>query len=119
MARYLGKEMPRVDGVAKVTGKAKYAAEFKVPNLAYGFIVFGSIAKGRIESIDTKEAEASTGVVRVFTHLNTPKFGPKASSEYAPPRNTREQDKSFRALQSDRIHFNMQPVALVVAETYE
>ena len=119
MARYLGKEMPRVDGVAKVTGKAKYAAEFKVPNLAYGFIVLGSVAKGRIESIDTKEAEASTGVVRVFTHLNFPKFGPKASTEYSPPRNTREQDKSFRALQSDRIHFNMQPVALVVAETYE
>lgn len=119
MARYLGKEMPRVDGVAKVTGKAKYAAEFKVPNLAYGFIVLGTVAKGRIESINTKEAEAATGVVRVFTHLNFPKFGPKASSEYSPPRNTREQDKSFRALQSDRIHFNMQPIALVVAETYE
>jgi xanthine dehydrogenase YagR molybdenum-binding subunit len=119
MARYIGKEMSRVDGVAKVTGRAKYAAEFRAPNLAYGFIVLGSVAKGSIKSIDTREAESAGGVIRVFTHLNAPKLGPKASTEYAPPRNTREQDKSFRALQSDRIYFNAQPVALVVAETYE
>ena len=87
MPRYIGKEMSRVDGVAKVTGKAKYAAEFAVPNLAYGFIVNGSIAKGTIASIDTAEAERASGVVRVFTHLNTPKFvGPKPATEQAPPR---------------------------------
>jgi len=119
MARYLGKEMSRVEGVAKVTGKAKYAAEFKVPNLAYGFIVLGDVAKGTIKVIDTKESEGAPGVIRVFTHLNAPKLGPKANTEYAPPENARQQDKSFRALQSDRILFNMQPVALVVAETYE
>src|SRR5829696_7484130 len=119
MARYIGKEMSRVDGVAKVTGRAKYAAEFRAPNLAYGFIVLGAVAKGRVREIDTREAERAPGVVRVFTHLNAPKLGPKANTEYAPPRNTREQDKSFRALQSDRIYFNAQPVALVVAETYE
>jgi xanthine dehydrogenase YagR molybdenum-binding subunit len=120
MPRYIGKEMSRVDGVAKVTGKAKYAAEFRAPNLAYGFIVNGSIAKGTIKSIDTSAAEKAAGVVRIFTHLNTPKFGPKPPVEEAPPRgNQPEPDKSFRALQSDRIFFNAQPVALVVAETYE
>jgi xanthine dehydrogenase YagR molybdenum-binding subunit len=119
MTRYIGKEMSRVDGVAKVTGKAKYAAEFRAPNLAYGFIVLGTVAKGTIKSIDTREAERAPGVVRVFTHLNAPKLGPKASHEQAPPRATEEKDKSFRALQSDKIYFNMQPVALVVAETYE
>jgi xanthine dehydrogenase YagR molybdenum-binding subunit len=111
--------MSRVDGVAKVTGKAKYAAEFRAPNLAYGFIVLGSVAKGTIKAIDTRQAEAASGVIRIFTHLNAPKLGPKASHEQAPPRAQEEQDKSFRALQSDRIYFNMQPVALVVAETYE
>jgi xanthine dehydrogenase YagR molybdenum-binding subunit len=119
MPRYIGKEMSRVDGVAKVTGKAKYAAEFQVPNLAYGFIVLSTVAKGTITAIDTREAEASPGVIRVFTHLNTPRLGP-GSSEEAPPRGTREEeDKSFRALQSERIFFDRQPVALVVAETYE
>jgi xanthine dehydrogenase YagR molybdenum-binding subunit len=111
--------MSRVDGVAKVTGKAKYAAEFRAPNLAYGFVALGTVAKGTIRSIDTRDAEATPGVIRVFTHLNTPKFGPKASTEAAPPRAAEEEDKSFRALQSDRIFFNGQPVALVVADTYE
>lgn len=120
MPRYIGREMSRVDGVAKVTGKAKYAAEFQVPNVAYGFVVTGSIAKGTIKTIDTREAERAAGVIRVFTHLNTPKFGPKPPVEEAPPRGARpEEDKSYRALQSDRIFFNAQPVALVVAETYE
>jgi len=120
MPRYIGKEMSRVDGVAKVTGKAKYAAEFAVPNLAYGFIATGSVAKGTIATIDTQEAERASGVIRVFTHLNTPKFGPKPPTEQAPPRGAQaEEDKSFRALQSDKILFNAQPVALVVAETYE
>jgi xanthine dehydrogenase YagR molybdenum-binding subunit len=119
MPRYIGKEMSRVDGVAKVTGRAKYAAEFRAPNLAYGFIVQGTVAKGRITGVDTREAERAPGVIRVFTHLNAPKLGPKASHEQAPPRAQEEQDKSFRALQSDRIYFNAQPVALVVAETYE
>ncbi|MEG4292895.1 xanthine dehydrogenase family protein molybdopterin-binding subunit [Microcoleus sp. C2C3] len=119
MARYIGKEMSRVDGAAKVTGKAKYAAEFQVPNLAYGFIVLGTVAKGTIKSIDTGEAEGAAGVIRVFTHLNAPKLGLKSSTEQSPPSAAEEEDKSFRALQSDKIFFNMQPVALVVAETYE
>ncbi|MDQ3283172.1 MAG: xanthine dehydrogenase family protein molybdopterin-binding subunit, partial [Acidobacteriota bacterium] len=80
----------------------------------------GSIAKGTIQSIDTREAEKARGVVRVFTHLNAPKLGPKRSTEEAPPRgNQEERDKSFRPLQSERTYFNAQPVALVVAETYE
>ncbi|HLL74146.1 MAG TPA: xanthine dehydrogenase family protein molybdopterin-binding subunit, partial [Pyrinomonadaceae bacterium] len=59
------------------------------------------------------------GVIRILTHLNAPRLGPKASHEQSPPRAREERDKSFRALQSDRVYFNMQPVALVVAETYE
>ena len=119
MPRYIGKEMSRVDGVAKVTGKAKYAAEFQVPNLAHGFIVLSTITKGTITGIDTRDAERAPGVVRVFTHRNTPRMGP-GSSEEAPPRGTQpEEDKSFRPLQSERIYFNRQPVALVVAETFE
>jgi len=108
MPRYIGKEMSRVDGLAKVTGQAKYTAEFQVPNLAYGFLVLGTATKGTIQAIDTREAESAPGVIRVFTHRNTPKLQAQG-----------EGDTSFRALQSDRIFFNRQPVALVVAETFE
>ena len=120
MARYIGKEMGRVDGVAKVTGRAKYAAEHPAPNLAHGFIVLADIAKGRIRSIDTREAERAPGVLRVLTHANAPRLGPKTSTADPPPKGqAREDDKSFRALQSDRIYFNAQPIALVLAETFE
>jgi xanthine dehydrogenase YagR molybdenum-binding subunit len=119
MAKYIGKEMSRVDGVAKVTGKAKYAAEFKVPNLAYGFIVTSTIAKGAIKSIDTAEASRAPGVIQILTHENYPKPAPPASTELKPEINANVRDKSFRALQSDQIFFNMQPIALVLAETFE
>ncbi len=110
MTRYLGKETTRVDGIAKVTGQAKYTAEFKVPHVAYGFIVLSTIPKGRITAIDTRVAEQAEGVVRVFTHLNAGRLGtakPDAAKGWAWP------------LQSDRVFFNGQPIALVVAETYE
>ena len=103
--KYIGKEMSRVDGVAKVTGKAKYAAEFQVNNAAYGFIVTSTIAKGTIKSIDTSQAEKQTGVLRIYTHLNAPKSQLKGSE--------------FIALKDDKIVFSSQPIALVVAETFE
>lgn len=111
MARYLGKEATRVDGLAKVTGKAKYTAEFQIPNVSYGFIVLSTVAKGRITAIDTREAEQAGGVIRVFTHLNAGKLGP-APAAGAPP-------AWSWPLQSDRVFFNGQPIALVVAESYE
>src|SRR5215204_5264 len=103
--KYIGKEMSRVDGVAKVTGKAKYAAEFQVNNAAYGFIVTGTIAKGAIKAINTAEAEKASGVIKVYTHLNAPKSQAKGDD--------------FIALQSNKIVFSNQPVAFVVAETFE
>src|SRR3712207_4084038 len=64
----------RVDGRAKVTGKATYSAEYKLENMVYGFLVGSTIAKGRIKSIDTKSAEKAPGVLAVITHLNAPKL---------------------------------------------
>ncbi len=104
--KYIGKAMSRVDGIAKVTGKAKYASEFEVRNVAYGYIAQSRIAKGRIVSIDTSEAEKQSGVIKVFTHLNAPKT--KATKE-----------PDFFALQSDKIVFSDQPIAFVVAESFE
>jgi xanthine dehydrogenase YagR molybdenum-binding subunit len=103
--KYIGKEMSRVDGVAKVTGKAKYVAEFPVKNPAYGFLVMSDIAKGTIKSIDTKMAEKAGGVLKVYTHLNATK--------------TQAKGDAFAAFQSDKIYFSNQPIALVLAETYE
>src|SRR5688572_20851784 len=63
----------RVDGKAKVTGTALYAADHPAQNLAYAILVGSTIAKGRIKSVDTKSAAQAPGVLTVITHLNAPK----------------------------------------------
>src|SRR5687768_15655305 len=110
MTRYIGKEMSRVDGVAKVTGRAKYAAEFKVPNLAHGFLVMSDIAKGTIKAIDTKEASGAPGVIRILTHENYPKLAANAFCELDPAKSAERIMNPYPALQSNKVFFNMQPI---------
>ncbi|HMS10667.1 MAG TPA: hypothetical protein PKE66_14370, partial [Pyrinomonadaceae bacterium] len=68
----LKRQPSRVDGRAKVTGKATYIAEFRFPNLAYGYLVQSTIARGTVRDIDTAEAEKQPGVVKILTHKNAP-----------------------------------------------
>jgi xanthine dehydrogenase YagR molybdenum-binding subunit len=113
---YLGQPASRIDGRAKVTGSAKYAAEHSLPGLAHGFVVSSAIAKGRIKRIHTADALAVDGVLDVFTHEHRPKLAAadeKYKDEVAPP------GAPFRPLYDDRIRFSGQPVALVVAEDFE
>ncbi|HYR83897.1 MAG TPA: xanthine dehydrogenase family protein molybdopterin-binding subunit [Terriglobia bacterium] len=113
---YIGQPISRVDGRAKVTGQAKYAAEYNVPYLTYGVVVSSAIAKGRITRIDGSQALSLDGVLQVFTHENVPHTASDEQSykdEVAPP------GSPFRPLHDDRIMFSGQPVALVVAETFE
>ncbi|WP_156678051.1 xanthine dehydrogenase family protein molybdopterin-binding subunit [Sphingomonas profundi] len=112
----IGTPLSRVDGVAKVTGQAKYAAEQKPADMLYGFIVSGGIARGRITEIDEAAARAVPGVVEVMTHRNRPSeawFDRSHRDQVAPP------GSPFRPLYDDVIHFSGQPVAVVLAETFE
>src|ERR1700712_975307 len=68
----IGSPVPRIDGLLKVTGRARYAAEHPAPDLAYGVVVNSTIARGRIESIDVRAAMAVPGVIDVLTHDNRP-----------------------------------------------
>ena len=109
---YLGKPTSRVDGRAKVTGIAKYAAEYNVADVAHGVVVSSAIAKGRIKRIDAGDALAVAGVLDVFTHEHRPPLASsydKYKDEVAPA------GSPFRPLYDERIHFSGQPVALVVA----
>jgi xanthine dehydrogenase YagR molybdenum-binding subunit len=114
---YTGTPTSRVDGRAKVTGAAKYAAEFNHPGLAYGSVVASTIAKGRIVRIDTSDALRVAGVIDVLTHQNRPPMASanEAWSDEAAP----ETGSPFRPLYDDRILFNRQPIALVLAEDWE
>ena len=117
MTPYIGAATSRIDGHAKVTGAAKYAGEFNVPNLVYGFVIKSTIAKGRIVRIDTRDALQVSGVVDVLTHKNRPPLADadKAWKDEVAP----EKGSPFRPLYDDKILFSRQPVALVLAEDWD
>ncbi len=117
MAPYIGTATSRVDGAAKVTGAAKYAADYNVPGLAHGSVVCSTIAKGRITRIDATAALAVKGVLTVLTHDRRP---PMADNDAAYKDDAAPLVGSpFRPLYDNRIMFDGQPIALVVAETPE
>lgn len=116
MSQYIGKPLSRVDGRDKVTGNAQYAAEFNTSGLAYGYVVSSAIAKGKITGIDASDALQLDGVLQVFTHENRPKlawFDMNYKDQDAPP------GSPFRPFHNETIKYSGQPVALVVAETFE
>jgi xanthine dehydrogenase YagR molybdenum-binding subunit len=112
----IGKPLNRVDGPLKVTGGAKYAAEFFAPDLVYGCIVNSTIAKGKVTRIDDSAARALDGVLLVLTHDNRIEL-PSSPSKYT------DQDarsgEPFRVLYDANIKYSGQPVALVVATSFE
>ena len=114
----IGQPVNRIDGPRKVTGRATYAYEQwdalqdAGPPL-YGFITGATIGKGRISSIDTERAERSPGVRMVMTCRNAPKQGtpdPSIPSQYS---------RAYPVLSGPDIDHYGEPVALVVAATYE
>ncbi|HEU4930093.1 MAG TPA: xanthine dehydrogenase family protein molybdopterin-binding subunit [Candidatus Krumholzibacteria bacterium] len=116
MSPYIGTATSRVDGPAKVTGAAKYAGEFDATGLAHGSVVTSTIAKGRIARIHVSDALRVEGVIDVLTHENRPRM---ADADSAYKDDVAPEGSPFRPLYDDRILFNGQPIALVVAEEPE
>lgn len=111
-----GKPISRLEGPLKVTGQAKYAGEYEAPDLLYGYVVNSTITKGKIAVIDTTDAKMLDGVIEIFTHENRPStawFDIQYADMDAPPGTV------FKPLKDNEIKFNGQPIALVVAETFE
>ncbi len=111
----IGKPIDRVEGRLKVMGKAAYAHEIVEGGQAvFGFVAQASISCGTIVEIDTKAAQASEGVLLVMTHTNVPEQAPwgplKMPDRYA---------RSIPQLSSSRVDYFGQPIAFVVATTFE
>ncbi|MER0239360.1 xanthine dehydrogenase family protein molybdopterin-binding subunit [Fulvimarina sp. MAC8] len=103
----IGKGAPRYEGKLKVSGTAPYAYEhLGGEDVAYGFIVPASIAKGTIKSVDASAAEAIPGVLKV---ISGEKIVRAASQPMAPAAQT---------IDGEVFHYN-QPVAVVIAGTFE
>ena len=73
-AGLVGADVDRVDGPSKVTGAARYPADFGLENLAHAVLVQSTVAAGRIRRMATAAAEAAPGVLTVITHRNAPRL---------------------------------------------
>lgn len=113
----VGAPVPRLDGALKVTGRARFAAEVELPGMVYAALAYAAIPRGRIATLDVSEAERAPGVVLVMTHRNAPRLTDPADVFSAGADPLAGDDLPL--VQDDRIHWNGQPIAVVLAETQE
>ena len=112
----IGAQVSRLDGPLKVRGDARFAAEYVMEGMVYAALRYSTIARGRITTLDTSAAEAAAGVVLVMTHRNAPRMQPPPLFLTAPKA---AGGSDLPVMQDDSIHWNGEPVAVVLAETQE
>jgi xanthine dehydrogenase YagR molybdenum-binding subunit len=109
----IGQPLTRRDGLLKVTGSARYAADQRPPGMLFAVMVTSTIARGRIVTLDAAAAKAHPDVIEVMTQANAPRLA----------RHPDEADESFTykldLLQDDRVRYANQPIAVVIAKTLE
>ncbi|MEU1852454.1 xanthine dehydrogenase family protein molybdopterin-binding subunit [Streptomyces sp. NPDC019990] len=109
----VGTAHTRVEGRDKVTGAARYAAEIPFAELAHGWLVLSTVARGRVRSVETEAVLAMPGVLTVLHHRNAPRVDTDYVGLLGAP------DPTVALFQQDRVAHRGWPVALVVAETSE
>ena len=105
-----GQPLTRRDGILKVTGGARYAADHHPPGMLFAVMATSTIARGRVTAMDVVAATAHPGVVNVMVPGNAPKLA----------RSPDDKDDPFAfkldLLQNDRVRYAGQPIAVVIAE---
>ncbi len=109
----IGQPLTRREGVLKVTGAARYAADNHPPGMLYAVLAVSTIARGRVTALDIAAAKAHPGVVEVMTPANRPPLAEDPDAKTNP--------FMFRMelLQDDRVRYAKQAIAMVIAETLE
>ncbi len=109
----IGQPLTRRDGLLKVTGQARYAADHHPPGMLYAVLATSSIARGRVTFLDVAAARAHPGVVEVMTPENRPPLAMDPDAKTNP--------FMFRLelLQNDQVRYAGQSIAVVIAETLE
>ncbi len=113
MSDNIGKPHDRIDGRLKVTGAARYAADFAVPNPLYAHLVVSTVGKGRIAGIDEAAARAVPGVREIYTHRNQPDLQPAGFFGAG----AGQAQQGWRPLAGPDVRFYGEIVGMVVAET--
>jgi len=109
----VGTAHTRVEGRDKVTGAARYAGEIPFAELAHGWLVLSTVARGRIRSVEDGPVLAMPGVVAVLHHGNASRVDTEYIGLLGKP------DPTVTVFQHDRVPHLGWPVALVVADTSE
>jgi xanthine dehydrogenase YagR molybdenum-binding subunit len=109
----IGQPLTRRDGLLKVTGAARYAADNNPAGMLHAVMAVSSIARGRVTGLDVAAAKAHPGVVEVMTPANAPALAQHPDEKANP--------FAFRLdlLQDDHVRYVGQPIAVVIAETLE
>ena len=105
-----GLPIDRRDGRLKVTGRAKYAAEFDIDNVGHAVLVQSTITSGRIAGFELSAAQAAPGVLAILTPRNAPRLAVSEAGEHV---------VAFPLLQDDLVDYNGQHIGVVVADTLE
>ncbi|MEA1085658.1 xanthine dehydrogenase family protein molybdopterin-binding subunit [Sphingomonas sp. CD22] len=104
----IGKPLDRIDGPKKVSGKATYAAEYALDNVAYGYLVRATVGAGKIKHLDAEGAKAMPGVIDVITDYASFIRNPQQGGETSAPTQGVE-----------NVAYHGEIIAIVVAESYE
>jgi xanthine dehydrogenase YagR molybdenum-binding subunit len=109
----IGQPLTRREGILKVKGEARYAADNHPPGMLYAVLAVSQIARGRVTALDVQAAKAHPGVVEVMTSANRPALAEDPDAKTNP--------FMFRLdlLQNDQVRYANQPIAVVIAETLE
>jgi xanthine dehydrogenase YagR molybdenum-binding subunit len=109
----IGQPLTRREGVLKVKGEARYAADNHPPGMLHAVMAVSRIARGRVTFLDVQAAKSHPGVVDVMTPANRPALAEDPDAKTNP--------FMFRldVLQNDRVRYANQPIAVVIAETLE
>ena len=117
MQPIIGQSATRQDARLKVTGGAKYSAEFALPNMAHAVLVTAPIARGTIRSMNLADARAATGVIDVLSHFDKPDYGAINPAELGKVGTI--PGEFVLPFSGPDIAYNGQAIAIVVADTYE
>jgi xanthine dehydrogenase YagR molybdenum-binding subunit len=115
MTTSIGSSVSRKDGVLKITGQARYAADHPIGNVTQAVALMSTIARGRITGIDSAAAEKAPGFLAVIHHGNAPKLY-QSTNDFMSATKPGETRIVF---EDDRVYYAGQYVALVVAETLQ
>src|SRR6202166_673944 len=109
----IGQPLTRREGVLKVKGEARYAADNHPPGMLHAVLAVSGIARGRVSFLDVAAAKRHPGVIEVMTPTNRPALAEDPDAKTNP--------FMFRLdlLQNDQVRYANQPIAVVIAETLE